>query len=673
MKKILSLILIFMSIANTLLISVSFSVDNKKVAIKKTGEIKTKSKTESAIEHWKKKKQLIIKNIYAQTNISSLMDLSQAASQLKEISWKLENIWNTYRTIKAQKRNIDKKYKEILEEAKSVVKSLNARKVKLQWILFKMQVLTKDLENLKKQLQEIKDSIYISKKQVEKYITILYKINNDYYSSNAGLDNIKLLFKSNKNIAKALSQEEIIKILSIQTKNLISKLEQAEKRKRDFLRKVYLKRAEYVNLVNQYNSEIKILNDKKKILVDMFTMLKSNKKEIDNYYNKLYKQRINLKKQQIKLTKSLSKKIEENAQSTGDDIKAKPIDLSDVINHTIKNDWDKFLNWPTKDAIVINAYYHDENYKKKFGWEHDGIDIRLKQGSPIYAAAAWYVYKVVDNDSDYYNYIILVHNYWYITLYGHISKSLVKEWQIVERWQIIALSWWTKWTRWAWKLSTWPHLHFEAWKNGQHIDPFSAMDLSVYPNKKYLPLKWRIKYMKDNITRKIDLSNVKMYSFKLKHKEREKQFLKRAAPAFQNPDLWINAWKKYGIDPDVAICIAYAESGLWNNTTTKNNIWNVWNNDRWDRIGLSSPQAGINSIYYTLNNKYLSKYHTIYSLSRYGNKDSHIYSSSTYNWYKNVVKCLSKIKWYPIDEYYPFRTISDLKLKELEKKYDNLR
>jgi murein DD-endopeptidase MepM/ murein hydrolase activator NlpD len=59
-----------------------------------------------------------------------------------------------------------------------------------------------------------------------------------------------------------------------------------------------------------------------------------------------------------------------------------------VIEHTIKTDGDKFLNWPTKDAIVISAYYHDEKYKKQFGWEHDAIDIKVKQGSPIYAAAA---------------------------------------------------------------------------------------------------------------------------------------------------------------------------------------------------------------------------------------------------------------------------------------------
>jgi len=668
MKKVISYFIIIPFLLNIFLTNIVFAVESKKIDEDKN---QNKNQIEINMEHWKEKKKELIKNIYAQTNIASLMDLAQAATQLKDISSKLENVNNMYKTIKKQKKNLDKKYNEILDEAKSVVKSLQIRKQKLQSILFKIQVLSKDLDSMKKQLIDIKQSIYISKKQVENYVKILYKINNDYYSSVDGLDNVKLLFKNNKNIAKALSQEDIIKILSIQTKTLISKLEQSQEKKKKFLKKIYLKKAEYVNLVNQYNSEIKILTSKRKVLVDMFTMLKTNKKEVDAYYKKYFKKRISLKKQQIRLTKSITKKDETNA--TWDVIEAKPIDLSDVIEHTIKTDWDKFLNWPTRDFISISAYYHDKNYKKQFWWDHDAIDIKIKQWSPIYAAAAWYVYKVVDNDSDYYNYIVLVHNYWYITLYGHISKALVKEWEIIERWQIIALSWWKKWTRWAWKLSTWPHLHFEVYKNGQNIDPFSVMDLAVYPDKKYLPIKWRIKYMKDSITRKIDTTDLKLYSMKTPNIERRKRFLKRAALAFQDVKLWNQAWEKYGIDPDVAICIAYAESWLWRNTTTKNNIWNVWNNDRWDRVWIDSVKLWINSIFYTLNNKYLNKYHTIYSLSRYWNKEKHIYSSSTYNWYKNVVKCLSTIKWHPIDEYYPFRTLKLWEKVRLESMYNNLR
>jgi len=626
-----------------------------------------KTSKQLAIEKWKEKKQKMIKEIYKQTNISQLMDLSKAAQQLSQISMKLDNVTQMYSSFKKQKKLVDKKYKAVYDNAKKTILELKDKKKKLNAILFKIKILSKDIDNLKRQYKDLERKIFILKEEISKYVVALSEMKDNYYSDNK-IDMIKLLLKWDENIAEVFSQEDITKILSKKTDLLIRKLRNSKEKKKKYIKMIYIKKWEYIKLVKDYNSEIKILNDKKKILIDMFKMLKDNKKWVDEYYKKLRKQRIDLKKQEKRITKTLKHKLDENKKVWTWE-KVKIIDLSAVIEQTIKIDGDKFFNWPSRDFLSISAYYHDEKYFKALWWEHDGIDIRMRQGSFVYAPAAWYVYKVVDNDSDYYNYIVMVHNYGYISIYGHISKALVKPWQIVKRWQIIALSWWKKWTRWAGKMSTWPHLHFELYKNGQHIDPLSVLDLSVYPSKKYVPLKWQIKYMKDKLTRKIKIT--KLYSRKLSHKERQKQFLKRGASWFNDPDVWNKYGLIYGIDPDVAICIWYAESGLWNNTTTKNNIWNVWNNDRWDRVGISTPENGIKSIYYTLNNKYLSKYYTIYRLSRYGNKDTHIYSSSTYNWYKNVVKCLSAIKAHPIDEYYPFRIIPKNKYMELRKIIDD--
>ncbi len=641
--KIKKLVLVVLVIFN---FNVFFTVAQE---IKTTNNSEKKIAIKKIMGSWKKKKRQMIKEIYEQTNISSLMDLSQAANQLDEVTDKLKNLSVAYKTVKVQKASIDKKYKAVLQAARKLVIKLNQQSEQLKTYLLKIQALSKDLNNLKQQIKDIQNTIYVSKQWIKKYVAVLYKINNDYYNSLETLDNIKLLFKTN-NVAKALSQEDIIKMLSLKTQELLDKLQKSEEIKKKFLRKLYLKRAEYVNLVNEYKTKIEILNSKRKFLIDLLTMLKTDKKRVDQLYDKLYKKKRNLRMQQIRIASSMKQAL------SWDEVKAKPIDLSAILSYTIKTDWDKFFNWPTRDFHSISAYFHDESYYKKFWFEHDGIDIKVPMGTPIYAPAAWYVYKVVDNDSDYYNYIVLVHNYGYVTIYGHISKALVKSWQIVKRGQIIWFSWGKKWTRWAWKLSTWPHLHFEVRKNGQLIDPLSVLDLSVYNNKNQVPFNWQIKYIKDKLTRRIDVSNVKKLPLNRDIVDRMKMFLKRyATKDFQNLTGWIQAWLKNGIDPTVAICIWYAESWLWHHLASPNNVWNIWNNDRWDRRGYPTPQAGINAIYYALNNKYLSKYYTIYSLSRYGNKDSHIYSSSPYNWYKNVIKCLVKIKWYDVDEYYPFR------------------
>ena len=54
-------------------------------------------------------------------------------------------------------------------------------------------------------------------------------------------------------------------------------------------------------------------------------------------------------------------------------------------------------------------------------------------------------------------------------------------------------------------------------------------------------------------------------------------------------------------------------------------------------------------------NKMLGRYHTIFELSGYGNKIWPIYASSEYNREKNIVKCLTSIKWYRVPEDFPFR------------------
>ena len=622
-----------------------------------------KTKNEIIMKFWKQKKQKLVNDIYEQTNIASLMDLNNAAKQLSDISSRLENVNISYKTIEKQKKGSDKKYKIVLENVKTIIIWLNDKNKQLRKELLSIQILSRELKNMKEQIKNIDDTIYISKEQVEKYIWLLYKINNDYYNSLDGLDEIKLLFKS-KNIAHTLSKENIIKMLSLKTQDLLWKLKKSKIIKSKFLKKMYSKRIDYINKVNEYKTEIEVLNSKRKFLVDLLTMLRKNKKDIDAIYDKLHRRKTILTKQQVQLTNS----IMWTWQALTRAIKAKKIDLSAILKYTSKTDGDKFLSWPVTIYPKLSATFHDPEYFKKFGWEHDGIDIKVPQLTEVYAAAAWYVYYVSDSNSDYYNYIVIVHNYGYITIYWHVYKSFVKPWNIVQRWQLIAVSWWKKWTRWAWKFSTWPHLHFEVYKNWQHIDPLSALDLSVYKKKVDVPQNWKLKYIKDSLTRNINLDSVKFYPDHLTHKQKEDIFLRlKGASWFRNLTWWLQSANKFGIDPDVAICIWYAESWLWHNLSSPNNVWNVWNNDRWNRRGYPTPQDGINSIYYALNNKYLSKYHTIDKLSRWGNKDSHIYSSSSYNWQKNVVKCLSILKWHPIDEYFPFRILTSSQRKQLEK------
>jgi len=118
---------------------------------------------------------------------------------------------------------------------------------------------------------------------------------------------------------------------------------------------------------------------------------------------------------------------------------------------------------------------------------------------------------------------------------------------------------------------------------------------------------------------------------------------------------WQRVGEKYKLKTPILICIAKADSSLWQALKTKNNFGNVWNNDRWDKVHFDSPIQGIEAIAQTLNNKYLNEYTEVKDLSRYGNKEWKIYASSEDNWHNNVINCLSSLYGKEIDDSFSFR------------------
>ncbi len=104
------------------------------------------------------------------------------------------------------------------------------------------------------------------------------------------------------------------------------------------------------------------------------------------------------------------------------------------------------------------------NEKSLFTHEnHYGLDIAVKEGTPVKAAASGFVlfsgwtYNMG-------NYIILYHFNGYFTIYGHNLRNLVAQRDYVKRSDVIALAGNTG-------ISSGPHLHFEVWKDGGAIDP----------------------------------------------------------------------------------------------------------------------------------------------------------------------------------------------------------
>jgi murein DD-endopeptidase MepM/ murein hydrolase activator NlpD len=108
---------------------------------------------------------------------------------------------------------------------------------------------------------------------------------------------------------------------------------------------------------------------------------------------------------------------------------------------------------------------------------HTGLDFTAPIGTEVYATGDGTVESADARLSGYGNHIVLNHGYGYQTLYGHLSRVLVRPGEKIKRGQLIGHVGNSG-------ISSGPHLHYEVWVNGQKVDPayyfFSDITIDQY-------------------------------------------------------------------------------------------------------------------------------------------------------------------------------------------------
>lgn len=121
--------------------------------------------------------------------------------------------------------------------------------------------------------------------------------------------------------------------------------------------------------------------------------------------------------------------------------------------------------YPPVPGIVTSNY----GYRPRFGRVHRGIDLRVAIGDTVASAFDGVVRLTKFERKGYGYYVVIRHDNGMETVYGHLSKFLVKPNQRVRAGQPIALGGNTG-------RSTGPHLHFETRFMGLAINPAEIID-----------------------------------------------------------------------------------------------------------------------------------------------------------------------------------------------------
>lgn len=633
---------------------------------------------------------------------SDLSNFSSEYSDIFSISKKIDLYGSMWWDIENDKKEAQEKKQELVDKIWSLEKSILTIDRDVEKTAERIKQINLDIIQIGKEIDNNSRTIEILKKKIQKnreilleYLVYIYKKWNTSYSWTE-IDNIKSILLNQENIWDLINDLYFKWLIQVTWKKLIDN-------HRKYISELYLKKVSFEkqektfkSLRKQWIIEQKVLKDKKKFKERLLESSKWKQEFYKQYVDKKIKleNEIRLKtlKEKIKL-KTIRSKILEKYNCNYVDISKNTAEVramklssnkcysinkmiyseSQLTDDSTKIENNNIFSWPVNPYMWISSYFLDPEYKKDFWADHNAIDIKTSQWTAIEAPMDWYVVYLKKPDSQDYAYIALKHYNWYLTVYWHVSEILVDEFEYVEKWQVFARSWWEYWTNWAWFLTTWPHLHFEVFKDKEYIDPLLLMDLTYMKFQK-IPENYKIKYY-------VDFEKKRWYSYKTKSSnslvfqleweneiERQQYLIsKYAVWTFNNWQMWIDESLDWGIDPSLVMCIGLAESTLWKNLSTPYNIWNVWNNDRWDRRWYDNAEDWVYAIVYTLNNKYFKDVNSLASLSWAwrkllnlswcSEKWNYCYATDTNHWHSNVIKCLAHLKWAYVPDTYNFRLL----------------
>lgn len=646
-----------------------------------------KSSSARILDNFKDRQQvLLFENVPISSEDEEM--IFDSDSKLAELEKQLKMVEDRKKVLKERKRNVTKQKFDLKTALKELDDSIAQTESDIKDK--EDEILSKNLEisELTSKISDVNAKIDANKKTILNYLSYIYTKWEWMYSEDNEIDVVKSIVLNDWDIAEMLSDIHYKTLLELSWQSLIEQ-------HRDLLKEYYynkqdLKKSKLdsIRLKNELNARVLELWEQKSYKEELLEETKwqealynkfiSQKLEraneikdkignLENSYSDVFNNIWNKYNCDLKfMTGGTINSNETSENTTSESAKCEQVKKYFELEKKLRDDdsspmdLDNPLAWPSEPERWLSTYYHDEWYFAALWSEHEAIDIRYYQWTDLKAPASWYVYFISPPAPWKYSYIALKHANWFVTVYWHVSEILVNQFDYIQKWQVFAKSWWAPWTPWAWWMTSWPHLHFEVYKDRQNVDPLRYMDVTYLDFDK-LPLNYKYKYIEDMKikywNKKINMDKYQKFYIAWESEiDRQKYLLnKYASNDFNNWNIWAEEAIAWQIDPSFLMCVWLAETWLWKHLKTWYNVWNIWNTDSWWTYSFESPREWILWMVKTLNNRYLSKYRSIDMLSRWWNKTWSIYASSSKNWHNNVVKCLSSLKWRFIEDDYKFR------------------
>lgn len=355
---------------------------------------------------------------------------------IKASKGKLDSIEEKREEYTRRIRNIQKE-KATLENQMAILDNRIAKtEIEIEALEMEVNKVSLEIKKVKIEIENKENEIENEKEKIANTLKLLYK------EGNATTLEILLL---NDSLTDFLNKTRYLEDMNKEMGESLNKLKQYKRDLEMEEKSLEDKNEELLVLKSDLKNTKESLEDEKKNKIFILEATRNSESE----YQSMLAQ---AKKEQEQAAMEIAT-LEKQVRASINKLEGKKLEFND-----------QGLIWPVPNK-GITAYFHDPDYPYRYLFEHPAIDIRAGQGTPIKAAASGYVAKVKIKGISY-GYIMIVHGDGLSTVYGHTSKSYVKEEDYVVQGQTIGLSGGMPGTPGAGRLTTGPHLHFEVRSNG---------------------------------------------------------------------------------------------------------------------------------------------------------------------------------------------------------------
>ena len=430
--------------------------------------------------------QALLLDVIWDNEITDSLDNSLARRRVEELTNRYNSLNEQYLGVLSRKSDTDASYRQLMLSLQLNKNAIDTTTSSINKRIVKISGLQEKIDEAKFKLRLTIPNLEEAQQELTRYTQTFLKMNNDLFTWDREVSNIKL-FTKHDNVAETLASDIMVKDLTVKLDELVERI--------GGLRTQYALQTKnleaYANDIKTevatYQEEQETLSQQVENYEEFMLYVKSNKAYIDSKKTELENEKKILWEQEDLI------KLMDEAETT-EELE----EVKEKLREMVKDE-STFFDFPIPEIKKVTSFFEDEGYNKTFGVHHHyALDFRLAQWSFVYAPADGYVYKIVNQNSSMLNWFIVLHQNNFATVYLHMQDIYVKPGQYINKGDIMWVSWWTPWTRGAGHMTTWPHLHREVWKWPHVVDPLLYTDLSMIDDKSMLQKRHEHKWEDDN-------------------------------------------------------------------------------------------------------------------------------------------------------------------------------